>query len=84
MKKSGKINSVEPVDTSWAEKFPDCVAIFERDGWFEFIWKIDGFNMKLSYRFSHGLDKNTVAIETLNFELTRDLIEEATGIATAR
>ena len=39
--------------------------------------------MELSYRFAQGLDKNTVAIETLNFKLTRELIEEATGIAAA-
>ena len=83
MKKSGKKNRGEPKDTSGAEEFPKCVAIFEGAGWFEFFQKIDGFNLELSYRFSQGLDKNTVAIETLKFELTRELIEEATGIAAA-
>ena len=69
------------MDTSWAEEFHECATIFEGPGWFEFFQKIDGFNLELSYRFAQGLDKNTVAIESLKFELTRELIEEATGIA---
>ena len=47
MKKSGKTNRVEPMDTSWAEEFPECVAIFEGAGWFEFFQKIDGFNLEI-------------------------------------
>ena len=55
--------------------------MFERDGWFDFIQRIDGFNPEVSYRFSKGFDKNTVSFDTLKFELTRELIAEATGIA---
>ena len=35
----------------------------------------------LPYRFAQGFDKNTVSFDTVKFELTRELIEEATGIA---
>ena len=72
------------MDTSWAEEFPECVAIFEGVGWFEFFQKIDGFNLELSYRFDQCLNKNTVAIETLKFEITKELIEEAIGVVAAR
>ena len=34
----------------------------------------------MSYRFAQGVDKNNVSFETLKFELTRELIEEATYI----
>ena len=81
MKKSGKTIRVETMDTSWAKEFHECVAIFEGVGWFEFFQKIDGFNLELSYIFALGLDKNTVAIESLKFKLTRELIVESTGIA---
>ena len=80
MKKSSKTNRVEPMDTSWAESFPDYAMIFQRDGWFDFFQRINGFNLELSYRFSHGFDKNTVSFHTLKFELTKELIEEATCI----
>ena len=81
MKKSGKTNRVEPMDTSWEEEFPKCATIFQRAGWFDFFQKINGFSLELSYKFALGLDKNTVSFETLKFELTRELIEEATCIA---
>ena len=80
MKKSGKKNRVEPMDTSQAQSFPNCAVIFQRVGWFDFFQKINGFSLELSYKFAQGLDKNTVSFETLKFELTRELIEEATGI----
>ena len=80
MKKSGKTNRVEPMDTSWAESFSDCASIFQRAGLFGFLERINGFNLELSYRFAQGFDKNTVSFDTLKFELTRELIEEATGI----
>ena len=35
----------------------------------------------MSYRFAQSVDKNTISFETLKFELTIELIEEATGIA---
>ena len=82
MKKSGKTNRVEPMDTSWAESFPDCVAIFQRDGWFDLFKRINRFHLELSYRFPLGFYKNTVSFDILKFELTIDLIEEATGIAS--
>ena len=81
MKKSGKTNRVDPMDTSWAEEFPECAAIFQRVGWFDFFKRINGFNLELSYKFAQGFDKNTVSFDTLKFELTRELIEEATDIA---
>ena len=81
MKKSGKTNRVEPMDTSWAEEFPECATIFQRAGWFDFFKKINGFNLELSYIFAQGFDKNIVSFDTLTFELTRELIEEAIGIA---
>ena len=37
----------------------------------------------MSYRFAQSVDKNTISFETLKFELTRELIEEATGIVVA-
>ena len=68
------------MDTSWAEEFPKCAGIFQRAGWFDLFQKINGSSLELSYKFSQGLDKNTVSFETIKFELTRELIEEATGI----
>ena len=81
MKKSGKKNRVEPMDTRWVESFPNCAVIFQRAGWFDFFQRINGFNLELSYRFAQDFDKNTVSFDTLKFEFTRELIEEATGIA---
>ena len=80
MKKSGKTNRFEPMDTRWEEIFPDCGVIFQRVGWFDFFHRIDGFNLELSYRFSQGFDKDIVSFDTLKFELTRELITESTGI----
>ena len=80
MKNSGKTNRIEPMDTGWAKDFLECAVIFQRDGWFEFFQRINGFILELSYRFAQGVDKNTVSFETLKFELTRELIEEATCI----
>ena len=81
MKKSGKTNRIEPMDTGWAKDFLECAVIFQRDGWFEFFQIINGFILELSYRFAQGVDKNNVSFETLKFELTIKLIEEATCIA---
>jgi len=81
MKKSGKTNRVDPMDTSWEEEFPECAAIFQRAGWFEFFHWINGFDLELSYKFAQGADKNIISFETLKLKLTRDLIEEATSIA---
>ena len=80
MKKSGKTNRVEPMDTSWEENFPNYVAIFQRAGWFDFFQRINGFNLELSYICAQGFVKNIVSFDTLKFELTRELIEEATSI----
>ena len=71
MKKSGKTNRAEPTDTSWAESFPDCAAMFQRTGWFDFFQRINGFNPEVSYGFTQGFDKNTVSFDKLKFELTR-------------
>ena len=69
------------MDTSWVEEFPECASLFQRAGWFDFFQRINGFNLELSYRFAQGFDKNTVSFDNLKFELTRELIEEATCIA---
>ena len=69
MKKSGKTNRVEPMDTSWEEEFLECATIFQRAGWFDFFYIINGFNLELSYRFAWGFDKNNVSFEILKFEL---------------
>ena len=74
MKKSGKTNRVESTDISWAESFPDCAAMFQRVGWFDFFQRINGFNPEVSYQFSQGFDKDTVLFDTLKFEMTRELI----------
>ena len=81
MKNSSKTNRVEPMDTSWAEEFPECAANFQRAGWLFFFQRINGLNLEFSYRFAQGLDKKIVSLETLKFKLTREIIEEATGIA---
>ena len=55
--------------------------MFQRAGWFDFFQRINGFNPEVSYWFAQGFDKNTVSFDTLKFELTKELIEEAIGIA---
>ena len=81
MKKSGKTNKVEPIDTSWAKSFHDCAAVFQRAGWFDLFRRINGYNPEVSYRFAQGFDKDTFSFDTLKFELTRELRTEATHIA---
>ena len=61
MKKSGKTNRVEHMDTSWEKEFFECAMAFQRDGWFDFFKKINGFSLELSYKFVQGLEKNTVS-----------------------
>ena len=80
MKKIGKKNRVEHMDTSWEEEFLECATIFQRAGWFDLFQKINAIILELSYKFFQGLEKNTISFETLKFELTRELIKEATGI----
>ena len=46
MKKSGKTNRFEPTNTSWANDFLECVALFKRESWFIFFEKITGFNLE--------------------------------------
>ena len=81
MKKSGKTNIFEPIDTSWENDFPECVALFKRAGWFSFFERIIGFNPKVSYRFAQGFIKDTVTFDTLKFELTEELIAEHRGVS---
>ena len=81
MKKSGKTNRAEPSDMSWAKNFPDCARLFSEAGWLQYFEKIDGHHTKVSYEFAQSLEKETVSFNTLKFELTRELIVEATGIA---
>ena len=80
MRKGGKTNRVEPTDTSWMSSYPDCAAMFQRDGWFDFFERIKGFNPEVSYCFAHGFDKDTFTFDTLKFGLTKELMSEATGI----
>ena len=70
MKKSGKTKRVEPTDTSQENNFPECVAFFQRAGWFNYFERINSFNPEASYRFVQGFDKDTVLFDTLKFELT--------------
>ena len=80
MKKSGKTNRVQPMDIGWVEELPDCANMFQRDGWFKYFEKINGFHPEVSYGFSQGLDKDMVLFNTLKIKLTRELIAEATNI----
>ena len=80
MKKDKKTNRVEPANTSWTSIFPDCATMFQRAGWFYFFERIKGFNSEVSYHFAQGFDKDTVTFDTLKFELTKELISEATCI----
>ena len=81
MKRSGKTNRAEPSDMSWDKNFPACARIFSEAGWLQYFEKIDDHHTEVSYKFSHGLEKDTVTFNTLKIELTRELIAEATGIA---
>ena len=81
MKKSGQTNRDKPTDTSWEESFHDYATMFQRDGWFDFFQRINGFNPEVSYQFAQGFDKDIVLFDIVKFELTRELIIEAKGIA---
>ena len=81
MKKSGKTNRFEPTDTSWENDFPECAALFKKEGWFSFFERITGFNLQVSYCFAKGFIKDTVTFDTLKFELTEELIAEATSVS---
>ena len=80
MKKSGKKNRYKPTDTSWENDFPDCLTLFKRVGWFNFFERIASFNPEVSYRFAQGFVKDMVTFDTIKFEVTEELIAEATGI----
>ena len=82
MRKGGNTNRYEPIDIIWEKYFLDCVALFQRAGWFNYFERINGFNQKVSYRFAQGFDKDTVSFDSLKFELTEELITEATCIAS--
>ena len=72
---------MNPMIQNWAESFPNCAEMFQRAGWFDLFQRINGYNLEVSYWFAQGFDKDTVSFDTLKFELTRELIIEATGIA---
>ena len=78
MKKSGKTNRYEPTDMSWENDFPECATLFKREGWFNFFEKITSFYLQVSYRFAQNFIKDTITFDTLKFELTKELIDEAT------
>ena len=80
MGKSGNINRFEPTDTNWATKFPECTALFRAAGWFNFFEKITGCNPEVSHHFAQNFINGTVESNTLKFELTEDLIAEATSV----
>ena len=63
---------------TWAKSFPECDKLFQKDGWYNYFEIIDGYHSKVSYKFSQGLEKDTVLFNTLKIELTRELIAEAT------
>ena len=70
MGKSGNINGFEPIDTSWAIKFTECVGLFKTTGWFIFFEKIFGFNLEVSHNFAKNFINETITFNTLRFELT--------------
>ena len=70
MKKSGKTNRFEPTDMSWENEFPNCVALFKREGWFTFFERITGFNPEVAYRFAHGFSNDTVTFDILKPNLS--------------
>ena len=80
MKRSGKTNRSEPSDMSWVQTFPDYARLFLEAGWLSFFEKIYGYHTEVSYKFAQCLDKYIVTFDTLNIELTRELIAEATRI----
>ena len=80
MGKSGKINRFDPIDTSWAMKFPQCAALFRAVGWLSFFKRITGFNAEVSHYFSRNLINGAVMFNTLKFDLTEGLVVESIGI----
>ena len=80
MGKSGKINRFDPIDTSWAMKFPECLELFRAAGWFGFLEMITGFNAEVSHYFAQNLINGVVMFNTLKFELTEGLVAEATAV----
>ena len=70
MGKSGKINKFEPVDISWATKFPKCAELFRAAGWFGIFERITGFNAEVSHYFSQNLINGAITFNTLNLKLT--------------
>ena len=81
MQNNGNINRFELTDTSWATNFPKCAALFRMAGQFSFFEKITGFNPEVLYHFSHNFINDTITFDTLKFDLTEDLIAEATGVS---
>ena len=80
MKRSGKTNRVEPSNMSWVQAFSDCARLFSEAGWLNYFEKIDGHHIEVSYKFAQGLNNDIVTFDTLNIELTIELIVEAIGI----
>ena len=77
MGKSGKVNRVEPTNTSWMEKLPGCVELFQQAGWLEFFRRIDGYNAEVSCRFAQCYKHDMVVFDTLRFRLIVYLVAEA-------
>ena len=65
---------------NWVQTFPDCAKLFSEAGWLTFFERIEGYHLKVSYKFAQCLDKDMVTFDTLKFKLTRELLAEATGI----
>ena len=80
MKRSGKKNRAEPSDMSWVHTFLYYARLFLEAGWSSFFEKIDGYHIEVSYNFAQCLDKDILTFDTLKFDLTRELLAEATGI----
>ena len=81
MKKSGKTNRYETIDTIWENDFPECATVFKRAGLFNIFENIIGFNPEVSYHFSQNFIKDTITFDTLKLELTEVLIFEAIGVS---
>ena len=66
---------------SWENDFPECATLFKRASQFNFFEKIIGFNLEVSYYFAQNFIKDIVTFDTLKFELTGELVAEATGVS---
>ena len=78
MGKSGKTNRAEPTELSWIDQFLGCAELFLNVGWLDLFKKIDGYKTEVSYKFSQSYNQDMIVFDTLKFNLTVELVAEAT------